>query len=103
MIFNQIATWTAFVILAMFQLSDHIEYIRVGGRRQRGTRTRTRTTSRKVGFITLVGVRMVDAIIFFIYSIFNIQIFKYSNIQYSIFDLRSYVLMIEDTVDGKDI
>ena len=48
---------------------------------------------RKVGCITLVGVRMVDAIIFFIYSIFK----------YSIFNLRSYVLIIEDTVDGKDI
>ena len=83
------------VFYICFQLSDHIEYIRVGGRRQRGTRTRTRTTSRKVGCITLVGVRMVDAIIFFIYSIFNIR--------YSIFNLRSYVLMIEDTVDGKDI
>ena len=28
---------------------------------------------------------------------------QYSNIRYSIFNLRSYVLMIEDTVDGKDI
>ena len=43
----------------------------------------------------MVGVRMVDAIIFFIYSIFKYSI---SNIQ-----LKAFVLMIEDTVDGKDI
>ena len=77
-------TWEFFYIC--FQLSDHIEYIRVGGRRQRGTRTRTRTTSRKVGFITLVGVRMVDAIIFFIYSIFK----------YSIFNIQLQVVCVDD-------
>ena len=74
------------VFYICFQLSDHFEYIRVGGRRQRGTRTRTRTTSRKVGFITLVGVRMVDALIFFIYSIFK----------YSIFNIQLKVVCVDD-------
>ena len=46
-------TWEVFFIY-VFNLSDHIKYMRVGGRWHRGTRTMTRTTSRKVGSITLV-------------------------------------------------